>query len=622
MKKSVKIITSTITMGVLLFSAVFGPCEQAKAADIYVDKSTFFLRGNSVTIEAADNGLTAIYLDADKNGVKDSDTPLVAATDLSSGYIVGADTLSGVSPSYSITVNGGNIGSLYGENAVSECGTVTISINGGTIGSLNVVNQGNPNPANTDNDITLNLNGGTITNCNLVSSGSTGFSVYVNNIKGQVLSKTDGCAFMNDTATGVAVCGNYFMKRNMSISKGLTISSGSVFNIPSGKSFSTSAAIQNSGIIKCEGSFKKTDSDKNIGEAWFIDTPDLAGGVDQYVAVAGNALCFPLTMKNSADANAVSQLIAVTATPESVAAGGWAKLTKPSFYVKAGSTVVANVVKNDFSYSNNSIKQFYIETSDGTKVELKKGTTGFSGVMPNKPGNIFVSTKEGTTEEKKDETTEENTTVEEKTKDDKSEEKTEEETTTASEDVKKAEDVKEPITTKDEGTVIEADSGKAEYRITTSDDGSKTPVLEFESSKEADVKVPESVTIAGKKVKVVAIKAGAFKNNKKLKKITIAAGIKKIGNSAFSGCTALKTVSFKKGSKLETIGKNAFSGCKALTSMTITSTKLKSIGKQAFKKAGSKNYKKLVIKVPKAKITKYKKLLKSAGLSKKAKIKK
>ncbi len=57
---------------------------------------------------------------------------------------------------------------------------------------------------------------------------------------------------------------------------------------------------------------------------------------------------------------------------------------------------------------------------------------------------------------------------------------------------------------------------------------------------------------------------------------------------------------------------------------TIKTTKLnkKNVGKNAFKKAGSKNYKKLVVKVPKSKYKSYKSDLKKRGLSTKAKIKK
>ena len=123
--------------------------------------------------------------------------------------------------------------------------------------------------------------------------------------------------------------------------------------------------------------------------------------------------------------------------------------------------------------------------------------------------------------------------------------------------------------------------------------------VEYQGSKSVkNVIVPETVTYDGITYKVASIAPGAFKNNKKLTKVTI-------------------------GSNVKTIGKQAFYGCKNLKSITIKSTNLtaKSVGVKAFTKAGSKNYKKLVVKVPKSKKKAYVKLLKKKGLSSKAKIK-
>lgn len=68
----------------------------------------------------------------------------------------------------------------------------------------------------------------------------------------------------------------------------------------------------------------------------------------------------------------------------------------------------------------------------------------------------------------------------------------------------------------------------------------------------------------------------------------------------------------------------AFYNCKKLTSITIKTTKLttKNVGKKAFTKTGSSNYKKLTVKVPKKKLKAYKTMLKKRGLSSKAKVKK
>ncbi|MBQ8199278.1 MAG: hypothetical protein IJZ76_07625 [Lachnospiraceae bacterium] len=66
---------------------------------------------------------------------------------------------------------------------------------------------------------------------------------------------------------------------------------------------------------------------------------------------------------------------------------------------------------------------------------------------------------------------------------------------------------------------------------------------------------------------------------------------------------------------------NAFKNNKKLKTVKIGAN-IKSIGKNAFKKMGSSNYKKVKVKVPKKVLKAYKKTLVKRGLSKKAKIKK
>lgn len=136
------------------------------------------------------------------------------------------------------------------------------------------------------------------------------------------------------------------------------------------------------------------------------------------------------------------------------------------------------------------------------------------------------------------------------------------------------------------------------------------------------VKIPNTVKYDGVTYKVTAIANNAFKNNKKLKSVTIPKNIKTIGNSAFYKCTALKSVTIPK--NVSKIGSKAFYGCKKLTKMTIKTSKLteKKVGKKAFTKMGSSNYKKVKVKVPKKKLKAYKKVLQKRGLSKKAKVKK
>lgn len=151
------------------------------------------------------------------------------------------------------------------------------------------------------------------------------------------------------------------------------------------------------------------------------------------------------------------------------------------------------------------------------------------------------------------------------------------------------------------------------------------------------VRIPASVKIAGKTVNVTSIKAGAFKNNKnitsviignnvktignnafagciKLKKVTIGKNVKSIGNNAFKGCKLITAITIP--AKVTSIGSNAFAGCSKLKTVTFKTTKLKKVGKGAFKtiKAGAK------FKCPNAKLKAYTKLLKKSGVPKKAKI--
>ena len=152
--------------------------------------------------------------------------------------------------------------------------------------------------------------------------------------------------------------------------------------------------------------------------------------------------------------------------------------------------------------------------------------------------------------------------------------------------------------------------------------GSTVTLKNPRSRNTTTARIPASVKANGKTYKVTSIASGAFKNCKKLKQVTIGENISKIGSYAFQDCTALRTL--KIGSKVSSVGTKAFYNCKALTSVTIRSTRLtsKTAGKNAFTNAGRNNYKKLTVKVPGSKLATYKKILKSSGLSSKAKVSK
>ena len=92
--------------------------------------------------------------------------------------------------------------------------------------------------------------------------------------------------------------------------------------------------------------------------------------------------------------------------------------------------------------------------------------------------------------------------------------------------------------------------------------------------------------------------------------------VTEVSDKAFYNYKKLTTV--KMGKNIEKIGKKAFYGCKKLKSVTLASTKIQKVGKKAFGKTQAD----LTIKVPKKKLSSYKKLFQNAGLGKKVKWKK
>lgn len=121
--------------------------------------------------------------------------------------------------------------------------------------------------------------------------------------------------------------------------------------------------------------------------------------------------------------------------------------------------------------------------------------------------------------------------------------------------------------------------GKGIYEV-TSVASRKVKYVGTTSDTATSVTIYGTVTIAGKTYKVTAIDSSAFKNNTKIKQVTIGSKVVKIGRSAFYGCKNLKTV-------------------------IINSSSITSIGKYAFKGI----YAKAVFKCPSAKVATYKKLL-------------
>ncbi len=130
-----------------------------------------------------------------------------------------------------------------------------------------------------------------------------------------------------------------------------------------------------------------------------------------------------------------------------------------------------------------------------------------------------------------------------------------------------------------------------QYKVTCADGKTFTVVyLKPKKGVKGTVNIPDSITAGHVTYKVTEIAANAFKKNKKIRKVVIPSGIEKIGKQAFYGCKNLKNITFKT-TKLtkKRVGSKAFSGIHA----------------------------KAAIKVPKKKLSAYRKMLKARGVAKK-----
>lgn len=114
------------------------------------------------------------------------------------------------------------------------------------------------------------------------------------------------------------------------------------------------------------------------------------------------------------------------------------------------------------------------------------------------------------------------------------------------------------------------------------------------NKKQTKIVVPDTIKINGVTYKVTSIAKNAFKNNKKLKTVTVGKNVSKIGANVFTGCKKLKTITIKS---------------TKLTAKTLSKSTFKGITKAT------------TIKVPKKKLSTYKKLFKNSGLSSKVKVK-
>ena len=131
------------------------------------------------------------------------------------------------------------------------------------------------------------------------------------------------------------------------------------------------------------------------------------------------------------------------------------------------------------------------------------------------------------------------------------------------------------------GAVLNDAGSKARYTVTVA--GAALTYKAPTNKKVKKVTIPSTVTIDGVTYKVTNIAPNAFKGCKKLKKITIGAGVTTIGKKAFAGCKNVKNIIVKSKS-LKKIGKNAFKGINKTAKIKVPKNKLKAY-KKLFKKA-------------------------------------
>ena len=146
---------------------------------------------------------------------------------------------------------------------------------------------------------------------------------------------------------------------------------------------------------------------------------------------------------------------------------------------------------------------------------------------------------------------------------------------------------------KKKGTRIK--DAKKEYEYIVTDDNPAHPKVSFYrclKKKKKTVKIKTTFTKDKVKYAVTGVSAKAFKNCKKLKKVTIPKSIKKLGKQMFTGCKALRTIEIKT-TKLtkKTIAKKAFTGVPKQAKVKVPSKKKKAYNKLFHKKGLSKQVK-------------------------------
>lgn len=132
-------------------------------------------------------------------------------------------------------------------------------------------------------------------------------------------------------------------------------------------------------------------------------------------------------------------------------------------------------------------------------------------------------------------------------------------------------------------------AAKLKYTITACSTKEKTVTVTGSSKKLTKLTIPATVKYKGMTFKVTAVAKKAFKNQKKLTKVTVGKNVVSIGSEAFSGAKKLGKIEFS-GTAVKSIGKNAFKNIKKSAVFDVKNSKI-SYYKKLLKKAKTKNFK-------------------------------
>lgn len=140
------------------------------------------------------------------------------------------------------------------------------------------------------------------------------------------------------------------------------------------------------------------------------------------------------------------------------------------------------------------------------------------------------------------------------------------------------------------GTILTDAGTKSVYKVTKPGQNGTVVYMKCKNTKAKNIVVPNTVTIDGITYRVVKIAAGALKNHKSVKKITIGNRVTSIGSRAFANCPKLTTIRIRT-EKLSSkkVSKTAFAGISDRTTIYVKKAKKSTYQKLMQKKGLTKS---------------------------------